>query len=293
MNQPPEPRDTPRAAGLDSPPTPTDPTRHARATRDETLLCEACGYPIDGLPTHGTCPECGKPLAESLPERRTGTPWQQQATRTGCTPLIQAMSATVWALLRHPRASLDTMRFDEEARRAARRFQWACVIGASLAASAGVALAGVLAPTFEGSGSNQARGIAVGTPWALGIVPIALMLLLTLLTWIEATGLVFFGRQRRLRLTRAIAETICAHGCAGWLLAGLIILAAGLLTSPIFGLLSLASVLADARPAPFRRDATAFASVSLLGAVLGLLAFETFAYLGLQRCGFANAPRSP
>ena len=32
---------------------------------------------IEGLDTQGHCPECGKPIAESLPERRIGTPWQQ------------------------------------------------------------------------------------------------------------------------------------------------------------------------------------------------------------------------
>ncbi|MEZ6318065.1 MAG: hypothetical protein R3B49_04810 [Phycisphaerales bacterium] len=42
-----------------------------------TVLCERCGYVVEGLDPAGACPECGKPIAESLPERRVGTPWQR------------------------------------------------------------------------------------------------------------------------------------------------------------------------------------------------------------------------
>jgi hypothetical protein len=32
---------------------------------DDAILCEGCGYQLDGLPLHSNCPECGKPIAES------------------------------------------------------------------------------------------------------------------------------------------------------------------------------------------------------------------------------------
>jgi hypothetical protein len=32
---------------------------------DSSILCEGCGYTLDGLPTTLNCPECGKPVAES------------------------------------------------------------------------------------------------------------------------------------------------------------------------------------------------------------------------------------
>lgn len=35
-----------------------------------TARCEGCGYIITGLPKSTNCPECGRPVAESLPERR-------------------------------------------------------------------------------------------------------------------------------------------------------------------------------------------------------------------------------
>ena len=35
-----------------------------------TPRCEKCGYTITGLPRSTDCPECGRPVSESLPERR-------------------------------------------------------------------------------------------------------------------------------------------------------------------------------------------------------------------------------
>jgi hypothetical protein len=76
-------------------------------TPDEyTLLCERCGYIIEGLPTDLPCPECSRPIALSLPERRTGTPWQQRRT-------ARTLVHTWWRTLRHPLLTFDTLRLDE------------------------------------------------------------------------------------------------------------------------------------------------------------------------------------
>jgi hypothetical protein len=34
------------------------------------LLCEGCGYTLNGLPLSGNCPECGKPIEQSIGEHR-------------------------------------------------------------------------------------------------------------------------------------------------------------------------------------------------------------------------------
>lgn len=81
-------------------------TAPCRPLDEYTLLCERCGYIIEGLPNDNPCPECNRPIALSLPERRTGTPWQQRnAART----LVQ----TWWRTLRHPLLTFDTLRLYE------------------------------------------------------------------------------------------------------------------------------------------------------------------------------------
>lgn len=46
-------------------------------TKDSyTLLCNQCGYIIEGLHNDDPCPECGLAIMSSLPHDRPGTPWQ-------------------------------------------------------------------------------------------------------------------------------------------------------------------------------------------------------------------------
>lgn len=41
------------------------------------ILCEHCGYGLNGLPDTGLCPECGEPIADSTTaDRRTLPPWE-------------------------------------------------------------------------------------------------------------------------------------------------------------------------------------------------------------------------
>ena len=40
------------------------------------LLCEFCGYTLNGLPRESNCPECGMPIAASLGQKRKPPPWE-------------------------------------------------------------------------------------------------------------------------------------------------------------------------------------------------------------------------
>ncbi|MDQ3440913.1 MAG: hypothetical protein M3478_11250 [Planctomycetota bacterium] len=45
---------------------------------ENDLLCEACGYTLNGLPEDSNCPECGKPIAESARVHRTRPLWERE-----------------------------------------------------------------------------------------------------------------------------------------------------------------------------------------------------------------------
>ena len=58
---------------------------------EKAMLCEGCGYTLDGLPDHSVCPECGKPIGESSPNLRDTSAWEkrEQWLRTTYAVLFQ------------------------------------------------------------------------------------------------------------------------------------------------------------------------------------------------------------
>ncbi|MCC5823012.1 MAG: hypothetical protein LAT64_07290 [Phycisphaerales bacterium] len=244
----------------------------ARPWTDEyTLLCERCGYVIEGLPTEGACPECGKPIVESLPERRMGTPWQ-------CWPAASSLLATWCSTVLHPCRTMDAMRPD----RPSGGLRLATI---SIAAGITVVSCGVIAPTLlivrdpyaEKSGHMF---LEFGLTFILAIVlgiPLGAFFL-EVLTRTEAFGLRFLGRKHGFRITRPISWMICDHGSVGWLLAS------------IGGSLSIL-VLVWIELSPGRTLPVWTWTIPLLAAAPGFLFFETFAWLGLRRLKYANRRR--
>jgi hypothetical protein len=53
--------------------------REATIPAETDLLCENCGYVLNGLPPDSRCPECGRPVADSDPALRGPTAWEQTA----------------------------------------------------------------------------------------------------------------------------------------------------------------------------------------------------------------------
>ena len=67
-----------------------------------TLLCESCGYILEDLDQSLPCPECGKPIKESLPHKREGSPWQYERS-------LRTMITTWFLILFKPRKTIPKL----------------------------------------------------------------------------------------------------------------------------------------------------------------------------------------
>lgn len=223
------------------------------ATRPDphALLCERCGYALAGLEHDGACPECGTPIAESLPSNRVGSAWQRK-------PGIRSLVATNLLVLRQPRAVWSEVAVGVGSVRLL------TLSNLALVALTPSVVVGLLHP----------RDLADSSTLVLsGAIYVSLLLA----SLIEQTGIRFFGRNHHWRVSKDVARTVVAHATPGWHL-GSTALAAVLVSDAAVNL---------NRPGlwfPLGVD------LAMLSALLGLLAFETLVYIGMRRMRFANPP---
>ena len=238
-----------------------------------TLLCERCGYIIEGLPAGANCSECGTPVAASLPESRTGSPWQ---TRRGVRPFL----ATSWLVIRRPARLFSSVRLDIRS--------GASLLAINLLMAAVTILSpltGILLddPIRSLRGAHAAEFIRT----AIVVVPLqilaiaAVLLLLTLLEW---AGIQFFARRRGARLCPLAAWQVVAHASIGWVLAALTVLFSLSLNYWVLSLFPRFSPSLSYSGLPA-------VIIPAIGAVAGLLIFESLVAIGVRRCRFANRPR--
>lgn len=245
------------------------------------LLCEACGYLLEGLGADGACPECGRAIAESLPERRQGTPAQRSASPW-------ALGRTVWLAVRSvrsPRVLWDAARVGDAVDG---RICAMLLITASLFVAAHAAILRVPEVIWGdwvfSTQSERALSVVVGVI----LVPTLLagaMIMLGVLTWVEKTGIRMFGRMHGRRITPAVAMTIVAHASAGWLVGAALLTPAWLVGRGL-------AATAD-HVAMLRWQLVYMLPVILpaLAALLGLLLFEVITWQGVMRLRYANRER--
>ncbi len=272
---------------------------------DLSLLCETCGYPIQGLPielTSGSgadasraegmvaeraasvrgaqCPECGTGIAESLPGRRGGSPWQRGAS-------LGSWLSTIVAMIRRPTATFGEVIVSES--RAGVLLSVNVLLTSLLLAPP---LVGVL--TIDPVRAWRGRGPVVEwLAWAvsLGCVTLVLYGFFGALTLVEFFGIRFFARRRRFRLSRAAALQVCAHASVGWLAAGILPYLFAPAALSIVQVLGLGDRRLDLSPYySLSTNLSAVASIVgfAVGVMGGMVAFEWLVFLGVGRNRFAN-----
>lgn len=233
------------------------------------FLCERCGYVLNGLKRADACPECGKPIEQSHPDSKPGSPWQQ-GLRLG-----------VWRNLRlfarHPRRAFDIVQVEGKR---SRQLEADSVAWASGLLALHVTVRGVLVAIDETAPIRHVALFAVCAP-VLAFLLFALVLLM--LTSIERRGIRIFSKVHHRRITPDVAETIVAHAAVGWVVAAVLVWAAW----PAGALI--AWLAQTYQWALWELALVAPALLPWLGFFAGLLCFEGLVYAGVLRLRYANS----
>lgn len=239
-----------------------------------TLLCEKCGYVIEGLARDGQCPECGKPVLESLPERRTREPWHQ------IRPLSQQIGSAVRTIM-NPWTVTRDLRISQT-----RLFPFWLIFGLAT-----IACLPLFMPLMSRPAS--ADGLAIWVWLTIyGVIPSAAVglgvaIVAAIATWTESVGIRTIGRGHGYRGTTAIAKSACSSATIGWVV-GIVLYAVA-----VRAFISIELILREStvRHVYWQDLRTRAGLWSLIAILPGFLIFESLAYVGLRQCKFANRER--
>lgn len=182
----------------------------------EALICDRCGYELEGLDLDTGCPECALPIQTSLPRRRPGSPYQNRRN-------ITSLFKTMLLVMVRPRRTVRELDIDKGS--------GVSMMWKGLFVSAAMFSLAYLALTL-GMFIVFSPGNAVST--ILG--PILMITVVGIVMWLVPVGYAYLGylrvrwlaRQRGMRMPVATAWTITGHASLGLMLAPLM-MAMGLL----------------------------------------------------------------
>lgn len=170
-------------------------------------MCRACGYNLTGLPPDGRCPECGRPVAESIgPDASPGAAWEHPTDVDG------GYLQTLFAWMRSPQAQANDLRLTPARRRCA-TFLVITVILCGMAAGIGVGWTFWMDEVSRG-GNFDHEILTIGLP--IGGAIWATLLLLFAAGSAFLPAMVMLARDRRNLLSGTFQA---ASYSSGWLFA--------------------------------------------------------------------------
>ena len=187
--------------------------RVATVVPDETdLLCEGCGYLLNGLPTESNCPECGKPISQSIGIHRRASDFEQAPSRVSFIATTRRVIFAPTAFFRE----LSTRSQTPLAKSFARVHM---LIASVLFAAAATGHLFWILGTFRFLAGELVSWVLVGM---LGIGIPAVYVILTLLTRLAAWLSAIEGRYWGMRLPHAVVRRGLQFHSAHYLPVGLL-----------------------------------------------------------------------
>ncbi len=247
-----------------------------------TLLCERCGYVIEGLDQDGVCPECGKPIVESLPGARIGTAWQQKQSKRN-------LFRTWWMMFRYPKKSIELIRFDHQ--KCIEQLTQTLIL-ILLVGSVGTATTHLVRPRTDTSILNYVIGFALifGISTIIGLFISAYSLAFSGICVLVARS---FPTRFRHRINADSLWNLTAHGSFVWLSTAAIVLGGQVVERAIW-------IIEDPQTDYEKRILIYKSTIILersieIGLAVGSFLLVYFVMRNYKRCAYANrvCPQEP
>lgn len=247
-----------------------DPPINRQFPHDDAL-CEACGYPLNGLAEDAKCPECGSRISNSSPLKRDGL------GARAINPLFQYGRVGI-AVLLSPRCVFRKMQVNGDRDAGVYHLLITAVL-TPLALFVGYVVCVLVNVPSAFRNTNV-------EPILLFLMALVLSLIILALSYIEMLGVTAFSRRRGWRVPFRLAERVCCYASVGWL-PGVFLAGVGI---AILDLHAVGQPWFEKMHGLVRVRWIFYAALF----VLSLLWFETLVWIGVRQVRYANAwPEEP